>query len=94
MRIIPAVVVHGGIIAASALQFGRVPLIGTRDTLSFLAWSLGAALLAFGWRRARGLLTVLAVALILLLLAGSAVSPVMRAIASKTPVVMPARAAR
>lgn len=76
--IIPALVVHGGVIAASALQYGRVPLIGTRDTLSFLAWSLGAALLAFGWRRPRGLAPVLTVSLILLLLGGSALSPAMR----------------
>lgn len=76
--IVPALVVHGGIITASALQYGRIPLIGTRDTLSFLAWSIGVAFLAFGWRRTRGLFALLTVALVLLLLAGSAVSPVMR----------------
>jgi ABC-type transport system involved in cytochrome c biogenesis permease subunit len=75
--IVPALVVHGGIIVASASAYGRLPLVGTRDTLSFLAWAVGATLLAFGWKRPRGLFTFLTVGLILLLLAGSAVSPVM-----------------
>jgi len=76
--IIPALLVHGSLIVLSALQFGRIPLIGTRDTLGFLAWAIGAVFLVFGWNRKRGAFTLLTVALILLFLAGSAMSPVMR----------------
>ncbi len=73
--ILPALAVHGGLIVASALRYGRVPLIGTRDTLAFLAWATGVVFLLFGRNRARGSYTVLPLALILLLLVGSALSP-------------------
>jgi len=76
--ILPALALHGTLIVLSALQYGRVPLIGTRDTLGFLAWAVGAVFLLFGWNRKRGLFNALAVAMILLFLAGSAASPVMR----------------
>jgi ABC-type transport system involved in cytochrome c biogenesis permease subunit len=75
--IVPALVFHGGVIAASALQYGRLPLIGTRDTLSFLAWATGTVFLLFGWRRKRDAYTYWTVPLLVLFLAGSAVSPVM-----------------
>ena len=76
--VLAALALHAALIIASAVSHGRVPLIGTRDTLSFLAWSIGAVSLAFGWRRKRDLFSSLTVALILLLLLGSALSPVMR----------------
>jgi ABC-type transport system involved in cytochrome c biogenesis permease subunit len=73
-----ALAVHAALIVASAVSYGRVPLIGTRDTLSFLAWSIGAVSLVFGWNRKRDAFSYLAIPLILLMLAGSALSPVMR----------------
>jgi ABC-type transport system involved in cytochrome c biogenesis permease subunit len=76
--IIPALAVHGALIISSAVTYGRVPLIGTHDTLGFLAWSIGVVYLLFGWSRKRDLFTCLTIPLILLLLAGSFVSPAMR----------------
>jgi ABC-type transport system involved in cytochrome c biogenesis permease subunit len=73
-----AIAVHGALILSSAISYGRIPLIGTRDTLSFLAWAIGIVYLIFGWNRERDRYTYLAVPLMLLLLAGSWVSPVMR----------------
>jgi ABC-type transport system involved in cytochrome c biogenesis permease subunit len=73
-----ALAVHAALIVASAVSYGRVPLIGTRDTLSFLAWSIGAVSLVFGWNRKRDAFSYLAIPLILLMLAGSVLSPVMR----------------
>ncbi len=67
---------HAFLIAASARAHGRIPLVGTRDTLGFLAWSVGAVFLLFGWNRKSGRYSVLTVVLILLLLAGSVLSPV------------------
>jgi ABC-type transport system involved in cytochrome c biogenesis permease subunit len=75
--IIPALAIHGSLIVSSAVIYGRVPLIGTHDTLGFLAWSIGIVYLLFGWSRKRDLFTYLTVPLILLLLAGSFVSPAM-----------------
>lgn len=75
--IIPALLLHGGLIAASALRYGRIPLVGLHDTLSFLAFAVGAAYLAFGWSRKRDLFSSVTVPLVVLLLAGSAVSPAM-----------------
>lgn len=76
--IIPALLVHGVLIVLSAAASGRIPLIGTHDTLGFLAWSIGVIALASGWNRKRDLFTWVTVPLVLLLLAGSALSPVMR----------------
>ena len=76
--IVPALIVHGSLIILSSVLYGRIPLIGTRDTLGFLAWAIGAVFLLFGWNRKRGAYTLITISLILLLLAGSAVSPVMR----------------
>ena len=78
LLIIPALALHGAFIISSAVTYGRVPLIGIHDTLGFLAWSIGVVYLLFGWSRKRDLFTYLTVALILLLLAGSSVSPAMR----------------
>lgn len=76
--VVAALALHGTLIAASALQYGRIPLIGTRDTLSFLAWSIGLVYLVFAWSRKRDIFTYLIIPLILLLLAGAMASPVMR----------------
>jgi ABC-type transport system involved in cytochrome c biogenesis permease subunit len=76
--ILIALMFHGALIIGSAMRYGRIPLIGTHDTLGFLAWSIGAVYLVFGWKRKRDLTTYLAIPLIIMLLAGSVVSPVMR----------------
>jgi ABC-type transport system involved in cytochrome c biogenesis permease subunit len=73
-----ALAVHGALIIGSAVRYGRIPLIGTHDTLGFLAWSIGVVYLVFGWRRKRGLYSYLTIPLILLLIAGSVISPVMK----------------
>ena len=73
-----ALVFHGALIIGSALRYGRIPLIGTHDTLGFLAWSIGVVYLVFGWGRSRDLYSYLAVPLILLLIAGSVISPIMK----------------
>jgi ABC-type transport system involved in cytochrome c biogenesis permease subunit len=75
--IMPALAVHGAQIVASAIKYGRVPLIGPHDTLGFLAWSIGLVYLLFGWKRGRDAYTYGTVPLILLLLAGSMISPAM-----------------
>jgi ABC-type transport system involved in cytochrome c biogenesis permease subunit len=75
--VLPALVVHGALILSSAYRYGRVPLIGPHETLGFFAWSLGAVYLAFGWRRRRDAYTHATLPVILLLLAGSAISPAM-----------------
>ncbi len=76
--IIAALTLHGALIISSAVTYGRVPLIGTHDTLGFLAWSIGVVYLLFGWSRKRDLFTFSTIPLILLLLAGSFASPAMR----------------
>ena len=75
--ILPALALHGTLIVSTALRFGRIPLIGLHDTLSFLAFSIGAVYVIAGWSRKRDLFTFLTVPLILLLLYGSSVSPSM-----------------
>lgn len=75
--ILPALVLHAGLIIRTAVTFGRIPLIGMHDTLGFLAFSVGSVALAAGWNRKRDLFSFLIVPLILILLAGSLVSPVM-----------------
>ena len=76
--IIPALLFHAALILSSAVTYGRIPLIGTRDTLGFLAWSIGITYLCFGWSRRRDAFTYGTVPLITILLAGSMISPVMR----------------
>jgi ABC-type transport system involved in cytochrome c biogenesis permease subunit len=72
-----ALVLHGAFIVSTALRFGRIPLIGLHDTLSFLAFSIGAVFVIAGWNRRRDLFSFLTIPLIILLLAGSFVSPSM-----------------
>jgi len=73
-----ALAFHGAIIIGSTVQYGRIPLIGTHDTLGFLAWSIGIIYLVFGWGRRRDLYSYLAIPLIMILIAGSVISPVMK----------------
>lgn len=75
--IIPALAVHTGLIISSAITYGRIPLIGLHDTLGFLSFSIGVVFLLTSWNRSRDLFSYLSLALILLLLAGSAASPIM-----------------
>lgn len=72
--IIIPLAVHAVVIVLSALDYGRIPLVGLHDTFGFLAFSLGAVYSVLGWNRGRGLFTYLMIPLILLLLAGSAFS--------------------
>ncbi len=73
--IIPALLLHACFIGYTAMNFGRIPLIGMRDTLGFLAFALGTAAFISDWRRKRDLFTLLVIPLIALLLAGSGWSP-------------------
>lgn len=73
--ILPALALHALLIVSSAQQFGRIPLIGMHDTLGFLAFAIGIIYVIHAWNRARDLFTFLAIPLIMIFLAGSAVSP-------------------
>lgn len=72
--ILPALGLHGVLITQTALQYGRIPLIGMRDTLGFLAFAIGIVYVIAGWHRKRDLFSYLCIPLILLLLSGSFVS--------------------
>lgn len=71
---LPALALHAGLVIYTAVNFGRIPLIGMHDTLGFLAFSIGVAALAVGWKRNRDLFSFLTVPLIMTLLIGSASS--------------------
>jgi ABC-type transport system involved in cytochrome c biogenesis permease subunit len=74
--VLAALGLHGALIAQTALRYGRMPLMGMRDTLGFLAFAIGVSYLVAGWRRKRDLFTWLNIPLILLLLlAGSQAPP-------------------
>jgi len=73
--ILPALGLHGVLIAQTAMRYGRIPLIGMRDTLGFLAFAIGIFYAVAGWNRKRDLFSSLCIPLILLLLSGSLVSP-------------------
>ena len=75
--ILLALALHGALIVSTALRFGRIPLIGLHDTLSFLAFSIGAVYIIAGWNKKRDLFSFLTIPLIMLLLTGSFVSPSM-----------------
>jgi ABC-type transport system involved in cytochrome c biogenesis permease subunit len=75
---LPALILHAGFIVYTAIDFGRIPLIGLHDTLGFLAFSIGGVAVAAGGDRKRDLFSVITISLIVLLLAGSAVSPSMQ----------------
>jgi len=73
--ILPALCLHAVLIAQSALQYGRIPLIGPRETLGFLAFAIGVTFVIARWKGKRDLFTWLNIFLILSLLIGSFLSP-------------------
>ena len=74
---LPALVLHAGFIIYTAVNFGRIPLIGLHDTLGFLAFSIGVVSLVAGWNRKRDLFSYITIPLIVLFLVGSLASPSM-----------------
>jgi ABC-type transport system involved in cytochrome c biogenesis permease subunit len=73
--ILPALGLHALLIVRTALHFGRIPLIGMRDTLGFLAFAIGVVFVIAGWNRKRDLFSFLCIPLILLFLLASHISP-------------------
>ncbi len=73
--ILPALGLHALFIARTAHQYERIPLIGMRDTLGFLAFAIGIIYIAAAWKRRRDLFTYLIIPLILLLLGAALISP-------------------
>jgi ABC-type transport system involved in cytochrome c biogenesis permease subunit len=73
--ILPALALHAVLIASTAMNYGRIPLIGMHDTLGFLAFSIGAVTVIAGWNRRSDLFSYITIPLILLLFAGSVASP-------------------
>lgn len=73
--VMPALGLHAVLIARTALHYGRIPLIGMRDTLGFLAFAIGIAYLIAGWNRKRDLFSYLSIPVVLFLLLGSFISP-------------------
>lgn len=76
--IVAGLLLHAVAIAQRTVEYGRIPLIGLQDTLSFLAFALAAVYAVFAWRRRRDLFTYISVPLILALLAFSAYAPRMQ----------------
>jgi ABC-type transport system involved in cytochrome c biogenesis permease subunit len=72
--ILPALALHSFLIVTSALQFGRIPLIGMHDTLGFLAFAIGVLYVIAAWNRERDLFSYLTLPLIMIFLGGSAFS--------------------
>jgi ABC-type transport system involved in cytochrome c biogenesis permease subunit len=72
---LPALVLHAGLILYTAMNFGRIPLICLHDTLGFLAFSIGVISVVAGWNRKRDLFSSITVPLIAFLLVGSVASP-------------------
>ncbi len=75
--VLPALALHVILIVSSAMQYGRIPLIGMHDTLGFLAFSIGIVYAISAWKRKRNLFSYLTIPLLLLLLIGSIASPAM-----------------
>ncbi len=73
--VLPALGLHSVLITQAALRYGRIPLVGMRDTLGFLAGAIGVIYVITAWNRRRDLFTYLNLALILLLFFGSFISP-------------------
>ncbi len=73
--VLPALVLHAAVIAQTAIRYGRIPLIGLNDTLGFLAFAIGLIYCVAGWNRKRDLVAMIIIPVILLLLAGSHLSP-------------------
>ena len=73
--IIPALGLHAIVIAQSAMRYGRIPLMGMRETLGFLAFAIGVTYIIAAWRRRRDLFSYAIVPLILAFVLASALSP-------------------
>jgi ABC-type transport system involved in cytochrome c biogenesis permease subunit len=73
--ILPALGLHALLIAQAAMHYGRIPLIGMRDTLGFLSFAIGTAYLIAGWSRKRDQFTFLSIPLLLLFLLASFAAP-------------------
>jgi len=73
--ILPALAAHAVHLVSSAMQYGRIPLIGMHDTLGFLAFCIGIVYVISGWKRKRDLFSYVTIPVLLLLLAGSIASP-------------------
>ncbi|HTG00509.1 MAG TPA: cytochrome c biogenesis protein CcsA [Nitrospirota bacterium] len=73
--IMPALILHATVIGMSAAEFGRIPLIGMRETLGFLAFAVGVVFVLVAWKRTRGPFSSMTVALVMLLLAARTLSP-------------------
>ncbi len=73
--IIPALGLHSAVIAQTAFLYGRIPLIGMRDTLGFFAFAVGVLFITAAWNRRRDLFSFVTLPVIILLLMGSSVSP-------------------
>src|SRR5450759_1267921 len=73
--IMPALGLHAVLIGQSALRYGRIPLMGPRETLGFLSFAIGVTYRIARWKRERDLFTWLAGSLILCFLLGSFISP-------------------
>ncbi len=73
--ILPALGLHGLLIVQTAIHYGRIPLIGMRDTLGFFAFAVGCIFVIAARNRKRDLFSFLTVPVIMLLLAGSYAAP-------------------
>jgi ABC-type transport system involved in cytochrome c biogenesis permease subunit len=73
--ILPALGLHALLIVQAIIHYGRIPLIGMRETLGFLSFSIGIAYLIAGWSRKRDLFTFLCIPLVLLFLLASFFAP-------------------
>ncbi len=73
--ILPALGLHAVFIAQTALQYGRIPLIGMRDTLGFFAFAVGVIFAVAAWNRRRDFFSLVSVLVIVLILVGSHASP-------------------
>lgn len=73
--ILPALGVHAALITQAAMRYGRIPLIGMRETLGFLAFSIGIIYIIAAWNRKRDLFTYITVPLVFAMVLGSSVSP-------------------
>jgi ABC-type transport system involved in cytochrome c biogenesis permease subunit len=72
---LPALALHAVLIISTAIRYGRIPLIGLHETLGFLAFTIGTVAVIAGWRRNRNLFSYITIPFILLLFAGSIISP-------------------
>lgn len=75
-RLIAAgLVLHAIDLILSAIKWGRLPLVGLHETLSFMAFAIAAVYLFFAWNRRRDPFTYITVGLILSFIAGAASFP-------------------